>query len=206
MAKVLLVLAIVILLLNAMTFLLVVGQGGNPEKAPPPGPAGKGSPEVQSQRLDQIVQTLQGVQKSLTDVSRKVDEVQRKVQLAATRTLSPAPSPPSATPDAAGAPAPGASGSRVVPAVRRGPTAPSSAGSAARAQSQPADEVEDDNAADHPTPRRVIGSAPPGGETPTDEAAPGGTGGEPPAGDSGAAPAQTDPNAAQPEAAQESPQ
>ena len=178
MARILLVLAAVLLLLNGMTFLLVVNQGSSPDKSAVAATAAphKGSTGVdpQAQKLEQISQGLQTLQKSMGDLSRKVDDVQRKVQLNATRSI-PAPTP---APPATGAVAPASAataaraGARSIPPVRTGPTEMSTpgVGRKAEAQSEAEGDVEDDNTADHapPASRKI--------PAPTDSSTPNGNG------------------------------
>ncbi len=125
MAKVLIVLAGVLVVLNGMTFLVVVNQeGGTPKGggASVVGPVrGPSTPDLNTQKLESLVQNVQSVSRSLGDLSRKVDELQRKVSLSAARSI-PAPAPVTA------AAAPAVNGvtsslpSRAAPpAVRKGP-------------------------------------------------------------------------------------
>jgi hypothetical protein len=211
MAKVLLFLAVVIVILNGMTFLLVVNQGSGPEKSATAGGAQPGArtttggPDVHAQKLETLIQNVQTVSKSLGDLSRKVDDLQRKVSLASTRTL-PAPAPVTAGTAAAATALSPSSGngsltrpSRPPPAaVRNGPTEISrvpggrpTTGAATREESD--EETEEAPAASSPKGNTAPPQGNGAGTETTPDAATGqpatpadGTAGETPNGDAGA--------------------
>jgi len=159
MARILFALVVLLLLLNGMTFLLVVNQESGSEKAQAQTSSQSTSraPNDQDQhalKLDKISQSIQTVQKSVTDLSREVKELQKRVAQNAARSIPDpvqpdavaAPAPAAAPPATGGAKASRGSPSRTIPAVRKGPTEFSAVGGAPGA---PEPEVEDDNAADH---------------------------------------------------------
>lgn len=189
MARVLVALVVLLLLLNGMTFLLVVNQGGGTDKAQAattsqPRPA-SGS-DAGALKLDQISQSLQTVHKSISDLSRKLEDLGRKVaaQNVARSIPAPTPQPQPLQPNntaklpaaSAGANTARLGAGRPIPAIRRGPTELSATGTAP-APAVPDPEMEDDNAADHAPPR---GTAVPRLETPSGEPVEEGATGEEP--------------------------
>ena len=108
MARILFALVVLLLLLNGMTFLLVVNQESGSEKAQAQTSSQSTSraPNDQDQhalKLDKISQSIQTVQKSVTDLSREVKELQKRVAQNAARSI-----PDPVQPDAVAAPAPAA--------------------------------------------------------------------------------------------------
>lgn len=158
MARILLVLAVLLLLLNGMTFLLVVSQGNGPEKmtsvVPVTAQKLATGTDPQTQKLELISQHVQSLQKSISELTRKVDDLQRKTQLSAARAIS------ATAPAAAPSPATARDKPQSIPKVRSGPTETSAARAGEAKQQTPELEggVEDDNAADHVSARRVIGA------------------------------------------------
>lgn len=196
MAKVLLVLAVVLVLLNGMTFLVVVNQGSIPEKAAaassaPSGSRGTANPDLHSQKLETLIQNVQTVSKSLGDLSRKVDDLQRKVSLSSTRNLPP-PAPITAGAAAVGnvGMAPARPARTPPPPIRTGPTEISRVG-APRSPAPAATKEEDDDEAEVPAAQMPKpGSAPSQANgTPAPDATPDSAGGETPAGTAAGQPA-----------------
>ena len=73
MAKLLIFLACLIVVLNGMTFLLVVELEGQPE-------LGKGSSDnVRLQKLDSLAQSIKQTNKSISQISKKLSNLERTV-------------------------------------------------------------------------------------------------------------------------------
>jgi hypothetical protein len=125
MAKLFLFLLGVLLIVNGLTFVLVLNQGSLPEKseaaAPASGKPGTPGPETQrlESRLDGIERLVQNVTKSVGELARKVDDIPRKVGGAGARLPSANFQAPT-TASGAGGPTHSAGRSAGPPAVRTG--------------------------------------------------------------------------------------
>jgi hypothetical protein len=141
MAKVFIVLLSVLVVLNGMTFLVVVnqgsapGQGGSPREADAAAKKPQG-PDPTAQKMESIERAIQGVKGSMDRLSSKVDGLQAKVNQVASRpTIAPAAA--QALPPPTGVPS-----QRPISPVRRGPVDYSRIAAPQASGSQPAAEEE----------------------------------------------------------------
>ncbi len=161
MAKLFVFLLGVLVILNGLTFLLVVNQGSFPEKSEAaaatstakPGASGPEGHRMES-RLDRIESLVQNVNKSVGDLTRKLDDLQRKVVATGGSRVPVANFQAPAAPGAAGA----ARLSGAPPAARTGPVdysrlpnPPSTSKRGAVAATEEEEEPAGDDAASHPS-------------------------------------------------------
>jgi hypothetical protein len=117
MAKVFIVLLSALVVLNGMTFLVVVNQGTAPGQGAPSqadAAARKQGPDPTHQKLESLERTVQGFKGSMDRLSSKVDGLQAKVNQVASRpSIAPAAVEPLPPPSASRA-------KRQIPAAQRG--------------------------------------------------------------------------------------
>jgi hypothetical protein len=85
MAKVFIALLAVVVVLNGMTFLIVVNQAAPPTEAESPAsPAGPRGPATSARDITQLKSEISSLRNSLTNLTRKVDDLSRKLPSPAT--------------------------------------------------------------------------------------------------------------------------